>query len=155
MVILGIDPGTHRVGYGVIKKTGSSLSFVEAGLLNIATGPRRLPTIEESLKELLNRTLPDRVGIEKLFFTKNQKTAIAVAQARGVLLNTVMKHGTPFVELTPSEIKLAVAGNGRAEKQSVARMVFRFLNIPPLRSPDDVTDALAIAIAVSSRHIDI
>jgi len=155
MIILGIDPGTHRIGYGVIRKNGNSLSFVEAGLLPLDDSVPRLSAIERSLENMVERVHPDRAGMERLFFTRNQKTAISVAQARGVLVNTLQKAGIPLQEFSPSEIKLAVAGTGTADKRSVAGMVFRFLGEKPSRLPDDATDALAIAIATSARRIDI
>ena len=155
MIILGIDPGTHRIGYGVICKDKGTLSLVEAGLLPLEDGIPRLSAIERSLEVVLSRSRPDRAAMERLFFTRNQKTAISVAQARGVLLNTLQKSGIPLQEFSPSEIKLAVAGSGTADKRAVAQMVFRFLSARPNRLPDDVTDALAIAITASGRRVDI
>lgn len=154
MIVLGIDPGTHRIGYGIIEKTGNILSFLEAGLLNLDETLPRLSAIELSLETLLMRSHPNRAGLERLFFTRNQKTAISVAQARGVLLNVLEKKKIPLFEFSPSEIKLAVAGSGTADKKAVALMTFRFLSMRSERFPDDVTDALAIAIAASARHID-
>lgn len=154
MIILGIDPGTHRIGYGVIRKEGGVLSLVEANLLPLEDSLPRLSAIERSLEAILERLHPDRAGMERLFFTRNQKTAIAVAQARGVLVNTLQKAGIPLQEFSPSEVKLAVAGTGTADKRAVAQMAFRFLSVQPRRLPDDVTDALAIAIAASGRRID-
>lgn len=155
MIILGIDPGTHRIGYGAIRKDGSVLSFLEAGLLPLAEHLPRLSAIELGLEELLARLQPDRVGMERLFFTRNQKTAIAVAQARGVLVNTLQKKSIPLFEFSPSEIKLAVAGSGTADKRAVAHMTFRFLSKEPEQLQDDATDALAAAITASTRRIDI
>ncbi len=155
MTILGIDPGTHRIGYGLIRKENGTLSLVEAGLLHLEDGVPRLSAIERSLETILSRLNPDRAAMERLFFTRNQKTAISVAQARGVLLNTLQKSGIPLQEFSPSEIKLAVTGSGTADKRAVAQMVFRFLSAPSDRLPDDATDALAIAIAASGRRVDI
>lgn len=155
MIILGIDPGTHRIGYGLIQKENGALSLIEAGLLPLEDGIPRLSAIERSLETLLARSRPDRAAMERLFFTRNQKTGISVAQARGVLLNTLQKSGVPLQEFSPSEIKLAVAGSGTADKRAVAQMVFRFLSSPSDRLPDDATDALAVAIAASGRRVDI
>ena len=154
MIILGIDPGSTRIGYGAIKKDGNKLTLIEAGLLKIpkASKPEQLMALETELQKLLQRIAPERVGVEKLFFFKNQKTAIEVAQARGVIVNTVAKRGlTPF-ELTPSEIKMAVTGDGQASKQAVARMVGHFVDLNKKKFIDDATDALAIAIAISNRR---
>lgn len=155
MIVLGIDPGTHRIGYGAIRKEGGVLSLLEAGLLPLDKTLPRLSAIERALETCIFRLQPDRAGMERLFFTKNQKTAISVAQARGVLVNTLQKAGIPLQEFSPSEIKLAVAGTGTADKRAVAQMAFRFLSMKPSHLPDDVTDALAIAIAASGRRIDI
>lgn len=154
MLILGIDPGTHRIGYGAVQKEGGVLSFLEAGILPLPETLPRLPAIEAALEALLVRLKPDRVGMERLFFTRNQKTAIGVAQARGVLVNCLQKRGTPLLEFSPSEIKLAVTGSGTADKRAVADMTFRFLSKKPERFLDDATDALAAAITASSRRID-
>lgn len=152
MITLGIDPGSTRAGYGVIIKTHGVLSHMESGLLHVqaSTKAARLVELEHSLSLVLARVRPNRVGIEKLYFSKNQKTALEVAQARGVLLAAVAKQGIPLREFTPGEVKLAVTGDGNATKKGVALMVGRFLHLPSKEKLlDDVTDALAIAIAAS------
>lgn len=153
-IILGIDPGSVRVGIGVIEKNGEALKYIESGLLRIAQNSdkgKRLLALEKDLKKALIRARPDRAGIEKLFFSKNQKTAFSVAEARGVILKTLTEFHVPIFELTPSEVKLAVAGNGRASKEAVAKMVGYFLKIQTKNIIDDATDALALAIAVSNQ----
>lgn len=152
MIILGIDPGSVRVGYGVIKKDHGKLTHLESGLLEIprARYEERLTVLEKNLNILLEKARPNRVGLEKLFFVKNLKTAISVAQARGVILNTITKKSIPVFEVTPSEVKLAIAGDGRAPKKSVAKMVNYFLDLETKNLIDDITDALAIAIAISN-----
>jgi len=154
MIILGIDPGTTRIGYGFIKKEGGKLRHLESGLVKFPKNDTRekLVILEESINGLIQKHRPEKVGVEKLYFTKNKKTAIAVAEARGVILNTIIKTGTPFLEIGPGEVKLAVTGDGRATKEAVARMVNYFLEIKPKKMVDDVSDALAIAIAVSNRN---
>ncbi|MFH0712927.1 MAG: crossover junction endodeoxyribonuclease RuvC [Candidatus Jorgensenbacteria bacterium] len=154
MVILGIDPGTTRIGYGVIKKNGGSLEHLESGLIELTATNHgeKLVALEEKIKAVIRKTGPARIGVEKLYFTKNKKTALAVAEARGVILNTIMKTGIPLFEVGPNEVKFAVTGNGRASKESVAKMVNYFLKIKPKKMVDDVSDALAIAIAVSNKR---
>jgi len=153
MIIVGIDPGTTRVGYGVIKKEGSRLIHLTSGLLAIpqkAGSSEQLLALQTSFKELLQEVRPERAGIEKLFFFKNKKTALSVAQARGVLIVALAEAHVPFVELAPSEVKLAVTGDGQASKEGVAKMVSYFLKLPSEKRIDDVTDALAVAIAASN-----
>lgn len=155
MIILGIDPGSVRIGYGVIKKDRGKLTHIESGLLKLprARHEDRLVAIEKNLGALLRRVRPDRVGLEKLFFVKNQKTALDVAQARGVILSAVAKKSIFLFEVAPSEVKLAVTGDGRAPKKSVAKMVNYFLDFEQKNVVDDVTDALAIAITISNRTL--
>jgi crossover junction endodeoxyribonuclease RuvC len=150
MTILGIDPGSTRVGYGLIETRGGTLLHKESGLLVIPgnTKAERLVGLGESLGALLTRTAPARVGIERLFMAKNKKTAIEVAQARGVIVETVTRHKIPIIEVSPGEVKCAVTGDGGALKAGVASMVARLLALPKERRLDDVTDALAVAIAV-------
>jgi len=150
MIILGIDPGTSRIGVGVIKKQGGSLLHIESGLLSTQEGYKNegehLCVLEKELKKILKRRKPDLVGIESLYFSNNQKTAFSVSQARGVILKTITEHKIPYVEFTPSEIKLSTTGHGRAPKERVAHMVGMLLKIDTKKIVDDVTDALAIAI---------
>lgn len=155
MIILGIDPGTVRVGFGVVASEKGVLSCVARGILPLPSveGSARLGGIERELELLLSHHRPDRVGIERLFFAKNKKTALAVAEARGVLVNTVVKRGIPLIELTPNEVKVAVTGSGTASKQGVAKMVSLLLRVPVSSLLDDATDALAIAIGASQRPL--
>ncbi len=154
--ILGIDPGTTRIGYGLIEKTGMDLRHVESGLLPVPPSglspADRLLKIESALGALIERAKPNIVGVEKLFFTKNKKTAMRVAEARGVILKTVAQAGVLLAEVSPSAVKIAVTSDGRADKKAVAKMTNLILHIPPRRVVDDVTDALAIAVAASSSY---
>ena len=153
MIILGIDPGSVRVGYGVIEASGNKIKYVRSGLLKTGKSlSESLRAIELDLEKIIRETKPERAGIEKLFFVKNQKTGIRVAEARGVLLNTVAKAGLKIVELAPTEVKLAVTGNGSASKEAVAKMVRYFVRLPENKTADDVTDALAIAIAAAGER---
>jgi crossover junction endodeoxyribonuclease RuvC len=152
--VLGIDPGTTRIGYGLIEKTGMTLQHIESGLLPVSPIGRddaeRLMDLQDRLARLIKRLRPDIVGVEKLFFTKNKKTAMRVSEARGVILKTAAESGAQIIEISPAEAKIAVTGNGRAEKAAVAKMINFILKIPPRKVVDDVTDALAIAVAASS-----
>lgn len=151
MLILGIDPGNVRIGYGAVEDISGKLTYRASGLLEIPQKDQvgRLVAIEIELKKLLRTIHPQRVGVEKLFFTKNQKTAFGVAEARGVILATLAKNGFQVIELTPSEIKRLVTGDGGATKDGVARVVQMLLKLQPKKQVDDITDALAIAIAAS------
>ncbi len=150
MIALGIDPGIERTGIGVIEYDGpNEIHPIWYGL--ITTDKRnshveRLETLDRDLKELLMRFHPDIIGIEELFFTSNQKTAMNVAEARGVISLLCHKQGIKFETFTPNEIKSTITGNGTASKQEVARAVCQILNLSEAPHPDDITDALAIAI---------
>jgi len=155
MIILGIDPGSTRVGYGVIETQGNKLHHVASGLLRIGNSPAdAFREIEKNLEEIIREKKPVRMGIEKLFFVRNQKTGIRVAEARGVILNTASKMGLEIQEFSPSEIKLAVSGSGNASKRGVAKMVRYFIKLPEEKMIDDVSDALAVAIAASRSHLN-
>ncbi len=152
MVIIGIDPGTVRVGYGVLEEQRGRLTLLRCGLLKLPKGTQGhiLHTIDREFNTLLREFRPDRVGIERIFFTRNKKTAITIAQARGVLLAASARNGVSIVELTPSEVKCAVTGDGAATKAGVARMVhFLVQGAPRSYRFDDVSDAIAVAIAAT------
>ncbi|MDO8470331.1 MAG: crossover junction endodeoxyribonuclease RuvC [bacterium] len=146
--VLGIDPGTTRIGYGIIVARGAALTHVRSELVQFpaSTGAERLHRIAEAIDTLLRTERPDCVSIERLFVTRNQRTAMSVAEARGVIMAAVAAHQIPLIELTPSAVKLAVTGDGRASKAAVARMVGYLLK-ERFQVVDDITDALAIAIA--------
>ncbi|MCL5004860.1 MAG: crossover junction endodeoxyribonuclease RuvC [Patescibacteria group bacterium] len=148
MLILGIDPGSTRVGYGLIKKNKNDLSLIKCGLLKIKSKDKaqRLLEIEKDFSSLIARTKPDLVILEKLFFMKNMKTALEVAQSRGVLTLLATKSKIPLLEFSPSEIKIGVTGYGRADKKAIAKMAAKILKVPEFKEIDDVTDAIAAAI---------
>lgn len=153
MIILGIDPGTSIVGFGVIKKDGGKIACQEYGC--IKTIPKipdseKLSIIESELTNLLTRINPDQIAVEKLFFFKNTKTAISVAQARGVILSVCMKNNKTPKEFTPLQIKQAVSCYGRAGKSEVQKMVKLILNLKEIPKPDDAADALACAITCAN-----
>ncbi len=155
MRILGIDPGTTRIGFGVIE-TGSTFTHIKSGILPLppAVGSARLLSIESELGKLIREVQPEKIGVEKLFFSKNKKTALTVAEARGVIMHTILKHGIPIIELTPNEVKVAVTSNGNASKDAVAKMVAALLTISVSHLLDDATDALAIAIASANTRLN-
>lgn len=152
MIILGLDPGLTRTGYGVVEKRGSKFTYKESGIFKVSGRPplsERLAFLKGEVEALFTRVFPDRVGVEKIFFSKNVKTALDVAQARGVALSVVAGKGVPVFEIAPTSVKAAIAGDGHAEKATVAKMLRFLLNIKTKGMFDDATDALAVAIAVS------
>jgi len=148
VIILGIDPGTAALGYGIVERTGGRLREVDHGCLVTSADlplPERLLAIHTLIDELLALHKPELMGVERLFFSKNVQTAFGVGQARGVVLLAAAQHGVPVREATPSEVKSAIAGHGAADKDQVARMVQLVLGMAELPRPDDAADALAIA----------
>jgi crossover junction endodeoxyribonuclease RuvC len=150
MIVLGIDPGTATTGYGLITEAADgSLVAIDYGVITTPAGmpmAERLLILNRRLKEILLLHPPATCAVEKLFFSKNVTTAIAVGQARGVILMTLAESGLEVAEYTPMEIKQAIAGFGGADKQQVQHMVQALLNLAELPKPDDAADALAIAI---------
>jgi crossover junction endodeoxyribonuclease RuvC len=150
MLVVGIDPGTATTGYGFIRETSAGgLEVVDFGVVTTAANLQpevRLLQLNEQLEKLLALHRPDSGAVEKLFFQKNVKTAIAVGQARGVILLSLAKANLPVFEYTPLEVKLAVVGYGAADKNQVQQMVKAILNLSKIPKPDDAADALAIAI---------
>ncbi len=155
MIVLGIDPGTRRVGYGLIRANGNALALIEAGLLETTRSDEReaLSEMRAHLIKLISRHRPEVLAIEKLFFAKNRATALRVAQARGVILETAIGAGLAVREFTPNEVKLGIAGDGRANKRAVAKMVGLFLGQPTLSLIDDASDAVALAILGARKDI--
>lgn len=154
MKILGIDPGTVRAGYGIITIEKNISALKEFGILseNKKEHGDRLCEIRKSLVSLIQTQKPDRAVVESLFFTNNQKTALSVAEARGVIIQTLFEHGITTLELTPKQIKLAVTGDGSASKDAVKKMISLFFKIDLSLVLDDTTDAIAAAIAGSSKN---
>lgn len=149
MKIIGIDPGTGILGFGVIEVNGTKLKLVEAGVIRTpAHTPHdeRLEEIFDGLSEIIATTKPDAFSIEKLFFTKNVTTAMSVAEARGVAILVARKAGLPIAEYTPPEIKQTLTGYGKADKKQVQEMVRIQLGLKEVPKPDDCADALAAAI---------
>ncbi|RPJ28122.1 MAG: crossover junction endodeoxyribonuclease RuvC [Chloroflexi bacterium] len=147
---LGIDPGTATTGYGLVRLTpDGSLVAVNYGVIltsKDATAPARLVMLYDQLHEILNEYHPEIAAVEKLFFSRNVTTALAVGQARGVVMLCLQQSGIEAFEYTPNEVKQAVAGYGSAQKRQVQEMVRALLQLDAIPKPDDAADALAIAI---------
>jgi len=147
--IIGIDPGYAIVGYGVLDYASNRFAPVNYGAICTPAEmdfSRRLEKIYDELDLLLTRFRPQAMAVEKLYFTTNQKTAIDVSQARGVILLCAVKHGVDLFEYTPLQVKSSVVGYGKAEKQQVMQMTKTILGLSETPKPDDIADALAIAI---------
>jgi len=149
MRIIGIDPGYAIVGFGILDYTGSSFKAVDFGAITTEANvpfEERLKTIYDDLTYVLDKYKPDQMGIEKLFFTTNQKTGIDVAQARGIIMLSAVERMIKIGEYTPLQVKQAVVGYGKAEKKQVQEMTRQILCLKETPKPDDTADALAIAI---------
>lgn len=152
MIILGIDPGLATIGFGVIEKTGGDIKVIDYGIISTPkdlTLPDRLKMIEEGVVSLFSTYKPEVVAIEELFFNNNARTAIAVAEARGVILLTCRKLAKELYEYTPLQIKQGLTGYGRADKRQMQEMVKNLLKLKSIPRPDDAADALAVAICHS------
>ncbi|MEK9175556.1 MAG: crossover junction endodeoxyribonuclease RuvC [Patescibacteria group bacterium] len=151
MIILGIDPGIERLGWGLIKKTGSgNFLRIDSGVKKTSPSKEkglRLLEIYNFLDGLINNQKPSLLGIERVFFTTNAKTAITIGEVRGVILTVATKHGLRAIELSPPEIKMTICGYGKATKQNIASMLKLSIILPARKMLDDETDALALAIA--------
>ena len=153
MIILGIDPGLATVGFGVISSEKGKVKPIDYGVIltpKEARFPDRLKMIEDSLIKLIAKYKPDEIALEELFFNNNAKTAINVAQARGVTLLTCVKYTEKLFEYTPLQIKQALTGYGRADKHQIQSMVTTLLGLKSIPRPDDAADALAVALTHSN-----
>jgi crossover junction endodeoxyribonuclease RuvC len=148
MIILGIDPGTTIIGFGVIKKEGQGFACLEYGVIR-NPGKDRAADFTNTvsiLSSIIKKHHPTAAAIEKLFFANNQKTAMAVSEMRGVLLLTLANHRLPVHEFTPLQVKQMVSRYGGADKKQMQKIVRLILRIPEEIKPDDAADALAIAL---------
>jgi crossover junction endodeoxyribonuclease RuvC len=155
VIVLGIDPGTAALGYGIVERTGGSLRAVDYGCFETSPDtalPDRLLAIHRCVTGLIETHEPTLLAVERLFFSRNAQTAFAVGQARGVVLLAAAEGHIPVREATPSEVKSAIAGHGAADKDQVARMVQVVLGMPTVPAPDDAADALAIAVWAVNRE---
>jgi crossover junction endodeoxyribonuclease RuvC len=148
-IILGLDPGTARMGYGIVLQRGNRLSALDFGIISSPSGEpahHRLSQVFDEVAGLLERHRPDAAAVESLFFNVNVRTALSVGQARGVALLACSKAECALFEYTPQQVKQAVAGYGRADKRQVQEMVRVLLGLPEIPRPDDAADALGVAI---------
>lgn len=151
--IIGIDPGIADTGFGIIKKNESDLKLIAYGSIKTSKHKElgvRLLELEKNLQILIKKYQPDKAVVEKLFFCNNQKTAIIVGQARGVIMLTLEKNKIPTIELTPLQVKQGIVGYGKAEKKQIQQLVKMILKLKKIPQPDDASDALAMAICGSN-----
>ena len=156
MVILGIDPGLAIVGFGVIEKGKFTTEVLDYGVINTPKEDRlpvRLEKIYQGMCALIDKYKPEQVAIEELFFNTNTTTGIAVAEARGVIMLACIHKGLKLYEYTPLQIKQALTGNGRADKQQVQFMVKAILKLKSIPKPDDAADGLAAALCHSQTNL--
>lgn len=149
MRILGIDPGFAIVGFGVVDSAAGRQALVQCGAINTPSAwrlPARLLQISTDMAQLLDQFRPDAMAVEELFFNNNITTGIGVAQARGVILAEAERAGVPVFEYSPSQVKQAVVGYGKAEKNQVMEMTRRLLGLKAVIRPDDAADAVAVAL---------
>lgn len=149
LIILGIDPGTARMGFGVIEYTKPEIRCLEFGIISTSAGVakhERLGSIYKNLNKLIDIYKPDIFAIEDIFYFKNQKTLVEVSQAKGVAMLAAALSKKECYSFTPLQIKQAVTGYGHAEKKQVQEMIQKLLNLKTFPKPDDAADALAVAI---------
>lgn len=155
MVILGIDPGTNKIGFGVLKNDGRVLASLNYGCLEFKSnsGSDNFASLYDDIENLIIKWQPEVLAIEKLFFFKNNKTVMRVSEARGIIILAALKNKIKVSEFTPLQVKQAVSGYGRAQKKEVQKMVRLLLNLAEDPQPDDAADALAIAICCANTNI--
>jgi crossover junction endodeoxyribonuclease RuvC len=149
MKTLGIDPGTAITGYGILDIDGDIIKVIDYGCIKTSSKNKasdRLTQICRDVKKLISKHKPKWVAVEKLFFGSNVTTAMSVGQARGVIILAAAQAGVDIAEYTPLEVKMALTGYGRADKQQMQQMVKRLLKLESIPKPDDAADALAIAL---------
>jgi len=152
MRILGIDPGTARLGWGVLEYADNQFKVWDCDCIQTdssQTDAKRLFIIAQELEKIIKKHKPKIIAVEEIFFSKNIKTAISVAQARGVVLSIACKHNLEIKEYKPTQVKQAVTGVGNAPKEQVQKMVQLMLNLKQIPRLDDTADALACAIAAA------
>ena len=149
MLVLGIDPGLTRCGYGAVAREGGRLRAVAAGVLTTPTTaalPARLAELQKGIRELLDELRPDAVAVERVFFQSNVRTAMSVGQASGIALAEACAAGCEVAQYTPTQVKSSVAGTGTADKAQVTKMVQAMLGLAAPPRPADAADALALAL---------
>lgn len=149
MIVLGIDPGIGRCGYGVIDFTKNVANAISYGCIETEKEKdtsRRLLDLSDKIDSIIKKNCPQVLAIEDLFFFKNAKTVIQIGEARGAIMLTAQKNNVPIFSYPPLEVKMAITGYGRAEKEQIQKMVKNILHLKEIPTPDDAADALAIAI---------
>ncbi len=152
MIVLGVDPGIERLGWGVIEKTPKGLRRIDSGVKRTSSRDhtsQRLLEIYDFLDALVTTQKPSLLGVERLFFTTNVKTAITIGEVFGVILTVAAKYNLSIIEFSPPEVKMAVCGHGRADKKEIASMLRFSIELPQRTMLDDETDALALALAAA------
>lgn len=152
-IVLGIDPGFGRMGFGCLRVERGRTTVLDYGVSTTKAGvahEKRLLQISDDLDEIVRTHKPGVLAIEKLYFSKNVKTAMQVAEARGAILVVAARHGLPVVELSPGQVKMAVTGSGSADKKGVAMMVTKLLGLKRAPKLDDAADALALALCAAN-----
>jgi crossover junction endodeoxyribonuclease RuvC len=156
MLVIGIDPGIAITGFGLIRDNEQgAIQHCASGIIRTSAGEsaeKRLLSLYNDIKQLLLLHRPESAGVEKLFFQHNVKTAMAVGEARGIILLALAELDIPLMEYTPNEVKQSITGYGAADKKQIQMMIKALLNLPELPKPDDVADALAIAICHINSH---
>ncbi len=155
-IFIGIDPGYAITGYGIIAKEGNKFSVLDYGVVSTKAGvafEQRLLAINTKISCLLELYKPDYMGVEELFLSQNKTTAIGTAQARGVVLVEAARFSIPVYEFTPGQIKLAVTGYGKADKNQVSQMVKSILHLDEIPKPDDACDGLAVALCLANTGV--
>jgi crossover junction endodeoxyribonuclease RuvC len=146
--VLGIDPGLSRCGYGIVAREGGAARALGCGVIRTPpseTLPERLLALDDDLRQLVEQVRPSAVAVERVLFQNNARTAMSVGQASGLALVIAARAGIPVALYSPNEVKLAVTGDGRADKAAVQMMVTRLLNLAEIPKPADAADALALA----------
>ena len=154
MIILGVDPGSHATGYGVIDVNGGRMSCLDAGTIRATKGDdlsSRLRTIHEALLEIITANDPDEMAVEDVFIAKNARSSLILGHARGAILLAGSLQSIPIAEYAPREVKMAVTGNGAAAKEQLRWMVTRLLSLPKEPSSLDTSDALSVAVCHAMR----
>lgn len=154
--IIGIDPGTATTGYAVIEKKLDHFKILDFGIISTEktqSDSKRLLILQKDIKKLVSRFKPDAASVERLYYKNNAKTAMAVSQARGVVLSALEEKGMPISEFTPLQVKSIICGYGKAEKKQIQFVIQKMFGLKTLPKPDDAADALGIALCAGMKSV--